>query len=400
VARPEKAFREIAGADVPGLEPTANPFEQSNTSIVFGDSLILKFFRVLEPGPNPDLELGRYLSERGFASSPPIAGSIEYQAPNGATSAAAILQAFVPNQGDLFSYALEELRSFFDRAAAGPAAPATSVSSDALLAASMVEPPELVRDTIGGFLDTARLLGTRTGEMHLALGSNLDDPDFAPEPFSELYQRGVYQAIHGTVRESLRLLDRRMHAISGPAAAEARVVLGLAEQADQRLRTLFQGKLSARRIRIHGDFHAGQVMHTGRDLLILDFEGEPARPLSERRLKRSPIRDVAAMIRSFHYAAYGSLLRTEFGAAIRPEDAETLEAWVRAWYVWSSASFIAGHRAATAGTSIAPSDPAEYEILLDAFLVLKAFYELAYEHNNRPDWVEIPLRGIRQLLGR
>jgi len=152
------------------------------------------------------------------------------------------------------------------------------------------------------------------------------------------------------------------------------------------------------RLRTHGDFHLGQVLHTGRDLVIIDFEGEPARPLGERRIKRSPLRDVAGMLRSFHYAVHGSVLRTELGASIRREDEVVLEPWIRAWYGWVSASFLRGYRQATVGAAFLPAVEAEWSVLLDAFLLHKAFYELSYELSNRPDWVAIPLRGILELV--
>ena len=153
------------------------------------------------------------------------------------------------------------------------------------------------------------------------------------------------------------------------------------------------------RIRTHGDLHAEQILHTGRDLVIIDFEGEPTRPLSERRLKRSALRDVAGMLRSFHYASYGSLLRPDMGADIRPEDVAALDGWVRTWNRWVGATFLTGYREATDGATFLPTDDKEWATLLDAFLLEKACYELAYELNNRPGWVAIPIRGILQLLG-
>jgi maltose alpha-D-glucosyltransferase/alpha-amylase len=140
------------------------------------------------------------------------------------------------------------------------------------------------------------------------------------------------------------------------------------------------------------------VLHTGRDLVIIDFEGEPARPLGERRLKRSPMRDVAGMLRSFHYAISGAMLRSELGASIRLEDEAALEPWTRAWYATVAAEYLRGYRSAVAGAPFLPSDDAEWAILLDAFLLHKAFYEVTYELNNRPDWVGIPLRGILDLF--
>jgi maltose alpha-D-glucosyltransferase/alpha-amylase len=179
---------------------------------------------------------------------------------------------------------------------------------------------------------------------------------------------------------------------------DAKQILAGYATVDQRLRNLLTHRFGGQRIRIHGDFHAGQVLHTGRDLVIIDFEGEPARPLSERRLKRSPLRDVAGMVRSFHYAAYGSLLHPNLGPSVRDEDVPALEPWVRAWYRWVSAAYLRGYREATAGAAFLPSDAGEWATVLDALLFHKAFYELGYELNNRPDWVAIPLRGLAQLL--
>ena len=168
---------------------------------------------------------------------------------------------------------------------------------------------------------------------------------------------------------------------------------------DSHLRVLLSHKFGGMRIRTHGDLHAEQILYTGRDLVIIDFEGEPTRPLSERRLKRSALRDVAGMLRSFHYASYGSLLRPEMGPAIRAEDTEQLDGWVMTWNRWVDAAFLAGYREAVAGATFLPADDAEWATLLRAFMLEKACYELAYELNNRPGWVRIPIRGILQLLG-
>jgi len=399
VGRPERALRDLHGPGDAAL--TASPIrsEQSNSSIVLGDRLILKVYRALETGPNPDLEIGRLLTERGFANVPAVGGSLEYRAGKGAAATAAILQQFVPNQGDVFTYTLDSLAAFFDRAAAQPIAPRrASLAPSALIAASAEEAPAVVRETVDAYLGTAELLGIRTGELHATLAAPTDDPAFAPEPFSELYQRSIYQSILGTVRSSLRLLARRRSTIEGPAAEDAARVLDLGDQVDERLRALLTRRLGGMRIRIHGDFHLGQVLHTGRDLVIIDFEGEPSRPLGERRLKRSPMRDVAGMLRSFHYAIHGSVLRTELGRSIRTEDEAALEPWIRAWYAAVCAAYLRGYREATEGAPFLPRDPAEWAVLLDAFLLHKAFYEVTYELGNRPDWVVIPLRGILDLF--
>jgi maltose alpha-D-glucosyltransferase/alpha-amylase len=176
-------------------------------------------------------------------------------------------------------------------------------------------------------------------------------------------------------------------------------VLAAEAQVEARYQAILGARLTARRIRVHGDYHAGQVLYTGRDVVIIDFEGEPARPLSERRRKRSALVDVAGMIRSFHYAAHGLLLDpAASGSSARTLDLPALEPWVSFWYQWVAATFLRGYRQAADGAIFVPTTDDEFARLLDAFLLEKAIYEVAYELNNRPDWIRIPLRGIRELL--
>jgi len=397
--RPFQAMRSRGGTADRPLKAMPIRSEQSNSSIILGDRYILKLYRIIAAGTNPDLEVGRFLTERGFEHVPAVAGAIEYRAPGGPPGTAAILQQFVSNQGDLFEYTLDAVGGYFERAAAFALPPGSGpLGSAALLEAARTDPPDVALDAIQSYLDTARLLGTRTGELHRVLASERRDPDFAPEPFTELYQRSIYQAILATSRNGLRLLSRRRGTLSPAAAATADLLLGVTDGIDTRLRALYAHKMDGERIRVHGDYHLGQVLHTGRDLLIIDFEGEPARPLGERRLKRSPLVDVAGMIRSFQYASYGTLIRTELGMPIRDEDAEALMPWVRYWYRWVSAAFLRGYLEQTEGASFLPSQDEDRATLLDAFLIQKACYELVYELNNRPDWVAIPLRGLLELL--
>ena len=395
---PEKTYKSTRGGN--GKLP-AMPIgsEQSNSSVIFGDRMILKLYRALEHGINPDLEIGRFLTQRGFEWVPAVCGALEYAGIDGSRSVAAIAQQFVPNQGDVFNYTLDAIGDYLERAVADAEAPVIgSLGAAGLLAAATEELPPIAHRTVGSYLDLARLLGQRTGQLHAALASETRDPAFAPEPFTEHYQRSVYQSIHTLSRHNLRYLGRKLEHLPAAAAHDAKRVLADYEIVDQRLRNLLTHRFGGQRIRIHGDFHAGQVLHTGRDLVIIDFEGEPARPLSERRLKRSALRDVAGMVRSFHYAAYGSLLHPNLGPTIREEDMPGLEPWVRAWYRWVSAAYLRGYREATSGAAFLPSDAGEWATVLDAMLLHKAFYELGYELNNRPDWVAIPLRGIAQLL--
>ncbi|TME82991.1 MAG: alpha-amylase, partial [Chloroflexi bacterium] len=287
---------------------------------------------------------------------------------------AALLQAYVPNEGDLWDFTVDALGDYLERAVAGASPPETgSTSSAALLERAAGDVAEEARESIGAYLDTAGLVGQRTAELHRALASSTEDPAFAAEPFSGMYQRALYQSIQSTVRGSLRVLARRAPELPPEAREEADAVLALEPAAEDRLRGLLTARLSGMRIRCHGDLHAGQVLYTGRDVVITDFEGEPARPLSERRLKRPPLTDVAGMIRSFHYAANGALLRARRGGAVRPEESAALDLWARHWYAWVAAAFLRGYRRTTEGTSFVPATEEEWAVLLDALLLQKAF---------------------------
>ena len=398
MGRTTRAFGRLRGpADEP-LPATPIRAEQSNTSVIFGDRLILKLFRRPEPGVNPDLELGALLTERRFAHSPAVAGSLDYRTGDGAGSAA-ILQEFVPNEGDMWDVARTAIGSFLEQSVAQSELPTPERgTTSGLLELSSVEPPFEVRDRIGSYLDTASLLGTRIGELHRTLAAPSSDPAVAPESFSGLYVRSLYQSIRASVRQSLRLLELHGQALPGEIAADARQVLERRGEVEERLARLLGRRIGGQRIRIHGDLHAGQVLSTGRDVLIIDFEGEPTRPLGERRLKRSALVDVAGMLRSFHYAAGGATLRSDATGSVREEDRVALEAWSRYWSTWVSATFLRAYRAAAGGDGILPGNDEEWATLLDVFLLNKAFFELDYELNNRPDWIAIPLGGILRLL--
>jgi maltose alpha-D-glucosyltransferase/alpha-amylase len=396
--QPTRAFRALRGADS-HLVATPSRAEQSNSSVVFGDRLMFKLYRRVEAGINPDFQIGQFLTERGFLNVPAVAGQIEYRALDGELGTAAIAQAYVPNEGDAWELTLDEIGAYLERVVTTPDQPEVGPgTAAALLERASHSLSEEVRSDIGAYLDRARLLGVRTGELHRALASQTDDPAFAPESFSALYQRSLYQSVRQTVRQHMRQLMRLVGTLPEQARADAQAALRLEAAIDERLNGLLVRRLGGMRIRGHGDLHLGQVLHTGRDFVFIDFEGEPGRPLSERLLKRSPLTDVAGMIRSFHYAASGSLIRKKNSGSVRPEDAVALDVWARYWYVWTSASFLRGYRHATLGAAFLPSDVEDWAVLLDALLLQKAFYELSYELNTRPDWVTIPLQGIVTLL--
>jgi len=392
VASRTERFRELR-EDEP-LRPAASEAEQSNTSVVFGDRLILKVFRKLDGGTNPDLEVGRFLtSSTRFAHTPDVAGSLEYLVGGHAPTTIAILQRFVPNEGDAWRYTLDALGRYVELALArGQEEPPPPIAS--LAAAVASPPPPLAEELLPSSLESARLLGERTGELHLALASRPDDPAFAPEPFGMLDQRALVQSIRTQQVAAFRGL--RAHAVEAPGVTE---LLGREADLQGTVRAMLEERIGGRRIRTHGDYHLGQVLYTGRDFVIIDFEGEPARPLGERRIKRPPLRDVAGMLRSFSYAAASSLRDPALGT-LGEELRSPLEAWVRFWADQVGASFVKGYLGIARGEGILPEeDPATFR-LLHALLLEKALYEIGYELGHRPDFVEIPVAGALDLVGR
>ena len=397
-----RAFQAIRGPADVVLEPRVLRGEQSNTSIMFGDRLILKLFRRIDEGLNPDLEIGRFLTERtSFENIAPVAGSIEYQRYQATPTGLAIVQQFIANQGDAWPYTLDVLSSYLEEAAAQhDTEHALPFLQESILSLAAGEVDSLANEVIGPFLETsARLLGQRTAEMHLALASGAGNPDFTPEPFTALYQRSVYQSMRSRALEILLTLRKNVARVPEFARDDALRLLAREQEVIERFQQILAQKINAMRIRIHGDYHLGQVLYTGDDFIIIDFEGEPARSLYERRMKRSPLRDVAGMLRSFEYAIYTSLSQqTDRGGFHRQEDYEVLETWAQFWCHWVSAVFMQEYLSVAKGALFVPADPQELRVLLNVFLLDKAMYELNYELNNRPDWVRVPLLGILQIL--
>ncbi len=395
-------FRKIARGGRMPFEASVLRAEQSNTSIRYEDRFILKLFRRLQEGINPDLEIGRFLTRKGFAYIPPVAGAIEYGTPDEEPRTLAILQAYVPNQGDAWEYTLHSLSGYFEHVLEHPEEPLPKVPQESLLDLSRREIPQEMADRIGFYLESAGLLGDRTAEMHRALASEPIQPLFKPESFSKLYQRSLFQSMNLLAGQVLPTFEK-WYAKEGPAMSTSRRadierVLSRKAEIGEHFKVLTRMKITAKRLRCHGDYHLGQALYTGGDFVIIDFEGEPARPVSERRIKRSPLRDVAGMLRSFHYAVYSALLREEERGSFHADRRPALEQWAEAWYPWVCARFLQGYLDRCRGTDFLPETEEEIKSLLSVYLMEKAVYELGYEMNNRPDWIMIPLKGIEQLL--
>ncbi len=396
VATPTRVLRRIQQLMKPHLSSAILKAEQSNTSIVFGDWLILKLLRRAEVGANLDLEIGLFLTEKSsFAHNPPVAGALEYRQGRGEPITLGILHGFVPNQGDAWKYTLDTLDHFFEAALATQADLGPDlVPLKPLLDLTEMEVPPLALRMIGPYLESARLLGERTAELHVALAAHTTDPHFAPEPFTTLYQRSIYQSMRNLTARTFQLMRSRIKHLPEKGREMAKKLLELEGEVFHRFHSLLDRQITAMRIRVHGDFHLGQVLFTGKDFIIIDFEGEPARSLTERRLKRTALRDVAGMLRSFHYAAYHAI----FTQAVRPEDIPAVARWAQFWQIWVSAVYFKAYLELAGQAGFLPRDERELQILLSALYLEKAIYELGYELNNRPEWVNIPLQGILQLL--
>jgi maltose alpha-D-glucosyltransferase/alpha-amylase len=361
--------------------------EQSNSSMLIDNQFFLKLYRKLEDGVNPDVEVTRFLTESAqFPNVPTFLGAIEYRRPKAEPTVVCLLQSAIANEGDAWTLTLDAVGRYYERV----------LTRKADLQNQSTPPGPLLEELIGGiYPEKAKLIGRRTGELHRALAISPDEPGFAPEQFNAMAQRSVYQNMRASVRRNFALLEKKLSSLPDAFRDEAAHVLASEKQILAHEQRILDRRTNATKIRIHGDYHLGQVLYTGKDFVILDFEGEPARPLSERKLKRSALRDVAGMMRSFQYAAYSALWQP----AMRAEDVPFLERWADLWYRQMSSVFLQSYLEATAGAEFIPRDEGDFQVLLEAYLLDKAVYEVGYELNNRPSWVVIPVRGIKHILG-
>jgi maltose alpha-D-glucosyltransferase/alpha-amylase len=334
---------------------------------------------------------------------PAVAGYLEYRRGRSEPTTLAILHEFVPNEGDAWAYTLDAIGDYLERViteVANVDAKDVPVPVESFCSLLEREVPALAVDMIGPFLQSAELLGQRTGELHTALASAPEDPAFAPEPFTPFYQQSIFQSMRTMAARVLPVLERRVPFLPEETANDARRLLSSQPEMLSHLRRVIDQRIGGMRTRVHGDYHLGQVLYTGKDFAIIDFEGEPVRPLGERRLKRSPLHDVAGMLRSFHYAAYTAIGRQSELGMINPERAPAVEAWARFWYAWSGAAFLSAYLRVVTKLPLLPQSQEEIDALLCALMLDKAMYEVGYELNNRPDWVHIPIRGLLHLLER
>ncbi|MBN1384795.1 MAG: putative maltokinase [Elusimicrobia bacterium] len=360
--------------------------EHSNTGILYGGKLFLKLYRRLDEGLNPDPEILRFLTEKAhYKNSPVFTGTIEYGRMGSSVVSIGMMHVFVFGKGDAWTYTLNAAEKYFRELLLRK-----KQTHNKLKLSSSVSPhmPGLIGHT---YLKMLAILGRRTAELHLALSTDLKNPDFAPEPFSISYQQSVFRSMRILTQRAFNFLRKN---IPADLRKDTAGILNNEKNIINRYKVLIKKKIQTARIRVHGDYHLGQVLYMGDDFVILDFEGEPARSLDERRLKRSPIRDIAGMIRSFHYVAYHSLLK---GRSFTKRDVAILEPWADLWYEYVSEVFLKSYLETVKNAPFIPKDKKDFDAMLNVFLLEKAVYELGYELNNRPEWVCIPIKAIKQL---
>jgi maltose alpha-D-glucosyltransferase/alpha-amylase len=362
------------------LQGIARPSDEgSNSATILGQRLFLKLYRQIRRGLNPELEMTRFLTEvTPFPHIPQLAGTIEFHASDGQVTSVALLLGHVDNQGDGWTFSVDYLERFFDDYLTKPQSiPAT--------------PDERYAD----YKWMIHTLGLRTGELHQALATVSGDPAFDPEPIQTEDLQIWRDRVRIDLDQTLTLLATQRQRLEEHHGASIEQLQQARDMLLQRIDDLTPIQIKAVKTRYHGDYHLGQVLLTVNDFVIFDFEGEPARPLEERRVKHSPLRDVAGMLRSFDYAAAVALGHC---TEERPEDRKQLMPYLREWIHLSTKAFLSGYRQGIASCPSWPDDPTQARQLIGLFLMEKALYELRYELSHRPDWVGIPLAGLLELL--
>jgi maltose alpha-D-glucosyltransferase/alpha-amylase len=362
-----------AGAGEHGIHPPGT--QGSNTTVRLGERLFLKAYRHLRAGLNPELEMGRFLTESAyFRNAVPLAGAIEYAPAEGMGMTLALLQGYVENQGDGWSYTLDYLERFLD--------------------GHRTAPEPVAAEVHGGYAALMHTLGQRTAELHRALATPSGDPAFDPEPIEHGDLIAWTRQVHAEARQTFELLAHRRGALAAEAQVEADALLAHGAELLRRIEAGVPARVSSHKTRYHGDYHLGQVLIARNDFVIIDFEGEPERPLAERRAKHSPLKDVAGMLRSFNYVAYTALMRV---TTERPADLAALEPHARQWEQTARRAFLEAYASTAAEAGLYPSWD-EMQGLLGLLVLEKALYELRYELTSRPEWVRIPLLGLRELV--
>ena len=369
VASHTRVFRGLLGRPAAPLQSSVARGDHNNTPVLYDERFVLKLIRRVEPGIHPEREVGEFLTRHNAtANTPPLAGALEYRTAGGARTTVAVLNGYVRYEEEAWRYTLDNLGLFFEQALALGTGQAPPPAHKPVLSLATQPAPDLARELMGSYLEMAALLGRRIAEVHLALASRPDDPDFAPEPFTDFYRQGLYHGLLRHMRRTLDELRRRAPALDPELRAECERLQEGEGELRERFAAIRDRRINSVRIRIHGDCNLDQVLFTGKDFVLIDFEGVPGRPISERRIKRSPLRDVASMLRSMHYASH-AVLFGQVSGVVKPQraDAGTLERWADFWYDWAGAAFVKGYFFVPGMEALLPSSADEQRLLAGYF---------------------------------
>ena len=396
VAQRNKLFRKLWGPSHPDLTPAVLPSAEVATSVQFGERFVMKILANVEPGIHPAVEMGEVLSERpvtAFANAAPFAGYMEYISSGGEKTTVGLLHGFVPNEGNAWEKTRLDLNGFLARMLESQSreeelqrsAPTRFYALDFALA----DPPAAATELIGDYLKFAGLVGQRLGELHLKLIRVTDDPDFNPEVFNDFYRQGLYHGYVGLTARRLEFLRQRYASMEPGVRELAAKVLELQPAILQRFNAIFEQRVASERTRFHGRVHLGHVLVTDHDAVLFDFDGDPTLHLSERRIKRCPLRDVTSMLTSFAYATQ---------VAMRATAGKDLRRWARFWYAHVSAAFLRGYWRIAKDAPFMPKSQAHQQILIDAYLLERALRDIRADIEDKPELAGVPFRVILHLL--
>ena len=371
---------------------------QTDNAITYDNGYFLKIYRKIDPTVNPDLEITRYLSEeKKFEFIPAYMGAIEWKFEKDSI-VLGMMQVLIENHGDGQIFFHERIANYVERI--------LTRDKDVLLTEEIIgsltspvayeELPDDLKTLLGTTApEQARNLGERTAQLHLALAHSSMDKDFVPEEFSLHYQRSLFSSIQSLVRETFESKHKNLNDLPESVRQSVNLVLSHKTHLLDILKQIYSKKLDVLKIRIHGNYNLAQVLFTGKDMAINDFGGDPSKSFSERRLKRSPLRDVASMIRSFQYIAHEGFLTNN---QIPKEDLESLMPYAALWAHYMNMFFVKAYLDAVEGSAFVPKDKKEFQIMLQTYLFDKSFADLNYELNNRPEYVQVPLNNIQAIF--
>jgi maltose alpha-D-glucosyltransferase/alpha-amylase len=388
---PERAF----ASDPPPAE--LRVLESCNTVVVLGERLLLKLYRRIEEGVQPEQEMNRVLmTKTTFTHLPAVLGTLQYRSEKGELATLGIVQEFVASEGDAWHLTLDALHRYFDPILANAGTPPALDGQRSAVELSEQEIPGQVRELLGSYLEIARLMARRIGELHVALASVTDVADFTPEPFTTQYQRSLYQSMRGRIRQTLTALRQRLDQWPEALREPARRVIQSEDKFMRLAHRILDRPIATPRIRCHGHLHLGHLLYTGKDFLVIDLEGEADRPLAHRRRKRSPARDLASLHRSLQEVALAALRQ----GGVRAEDVPALEPWARFWQRWASVVFLKEYRAVPGTAALLPRESASLTLLIDFYRLGWTLSGLRHELGVFTERAGMLLRTLLQMIER